>query len=176
MHTNDVQFVWIYFHMNANERTLQHTLECSTINLYTHALREKKRLQNEIHLKMKYITKRKKNDLEKIALKNGVFLFNRRSCVDLILQCVLFCPVLVLFAFYKPLQLALLNSFFIAFVCSSLHIICISVAFRRWAWMLRKRNSHKDCMRWSFRRAATTSTIIRGNSKMFISLCSISHL
>lgn len=87
-----------------------------------------------------------------------------------------FCPVLVLFAFYKPLQLTMLNSFFIAFVCSSLHIICISVAFRRWAWMLRKRNSHKDCMRWSFRRAVTTSTIIRGNSKMFISLCSISHL
>lgn len=84
----------------------------------------KKRLQNEIHLKMKYITKRKKNDLEKIALKNEVFLFNRRSCVDFILQCVLFCPVLVLFAFYKPLQLTMLNSFFIAFVCSSLHIIC----------------------------------------------------
>lgn len=91
-----------------------------------------------------------------------------RSCVDFIAMRFL---SLVLFAFYKPLQHTMLNSFFIAFVFL---LPCISVAFRV-GWMdAAKRNSHKDYMRWSFRRAATTSTITRGNSKNVYPLISFS--
>lgn len=55
--------------------------------------------------------------------------------------------------------------------------MCLSVAFslvHRWNGVAIWRNSHKDYMRWSFKRAATTSTFIRGNFS--ISACSIVHI